>query len=42
MGLMATPMISSNVGAGEAIGALLRCHGRNVFSINGADYGSKP
>ncbi|MBN1900280.1 hypothetical protein JW926_03025 [Candidatus Sumerlaeota bacterium] len=32
-GVFATPMISSNVGAGEAIGALRIAHGDNVFSF---------
>lgn len=33
VGLMATPVVSSNVGAGEAIGALLTYYGRNMFSM---------
>jgi len=33
IGIMATPVVSSNVGAGEAIGALLTYYGRNMFSI---------
>ena len=32
-GLMAAPMMSSNVGAGEAIGALLTYYGRDMFSF---------
>ena len=35
MGLMATPVVSSNVGAGEAIGALLTYYSANMFSIEG-------
>jgi len=31
--VLATPVVSSNVGAGEAIGALLIYYGENVFSI---------
>lgn len=33
MGLMAAPVMSSNVGAGEAIGALLTYYGRDMFSF---------
>ncbi|MEM3523873.1 MAG: hypothetical protein QXS04_04770 [Thermoproteota archaeon] len=33
VGIMATPVVSSNVGAGEAIGALLTYYGNNMFSI---------
>jgi hypothetical protein len=33
MGLMATPMISSNVGAGEAMGALMIYYGEDMFSL---------
>ena len=35
VGLMATPVVSSNVGAGEAMGALLTYYGRDVFSMEG-------
>ena len=31
--VLATPVVSSNVGAGEALGALLIYYGKNVFSI---------
>jgi hypothetical protein len=34
IGIMATPVVSSNVGAGEAIGTLLTYYGRNMFSID--------
>ncbi len=34
VGIMSTPVVSSNVGAGEAIGAFLIYHGINVFSIS--------
>lgn len=34
VGIMSTPVVSSNVGAGEAIGAFLTYHGINVFSIS--------
>lgn len=32
-GMLATPVVSSNVGAGEAVGAILIYYGNNVFSI---------
>ncbi|OIN98328.1 hypothetical protein AUJ66_01135 [Candidatus Desantisbacteria bacterium CG1_02_38_46] len=32
-GMMATPVVASNVGAGEALGAILVYYGENVFSI---------
>ncbi|MCX6992481.1 MAG: hypothetical protein NT011_04975 [Kiritimatiellaeota bacterium] len=34
VGLMATPVISSNVGAGEAMGALLTYYGTDMFSMD--------
>ncbi|MBO3809392.1 MAG: hypothetical protein FGF50_07345 [Candidatus Brockarchaeota archaeon] len=33
VGIMATPVVSSNVGAGEAIGVLLTYYGKNMFSM---------
>ncbi|MGB9717323.1 MAG: hypothetical protein ACP5PQ_01940 [Thermoproteota archaeon] len=33
VGIIATPAVSSNVGAGEAIVALLTYYGKNMFSI---------
>lgn len=33
LGLMATPVVSSNVGAGEALGALLTSYGRNMLEF---------
>ena len=34
IGLMATPVVSSNLGAGEAIGALLTYYGTDMFSMD--------
>ena len=33
IGIMATPVVSSNVGAGEALGAILTAYGIDMFSI---------